>query len=106
MSAHQQPHLAAAPDLLSDQDTLQHESTTNLQTIAQKQGTPQTLRQGSQALREVCPSCGGSGMLRLGDQRFRTCLDCLGQGDLPAMAEVLQLDSRRLSAAASSAAAR
>jgi hypothetical protein len=51
-------------------------------------------------------------MLRLGDQRFRTCLDCLGQGHVPAVAaattvaEVLQLDSRRVSAAASSAAAR
>lgn len=51
-------------------------------------------------------------MLRLGDQRFRTCLDCLGQGRLPAVAaattvaEVLQLDSCRLNAAASSAAAR
>ncbi|MBM5804370.1 MAG: hypothetical protein FJ078_09700 [Cyanobacteria bacterium K_DeepCast_35m_m2_155] len=30
-----------------------------------------------------CPSCGGSGMLRLGDQSFRTCLDCLGQGQIP-----------------------
>jgi len=51
-------------------------------------------------------------MLRLDDQRFRTCLDCLGQGRLPVataattVAEVLQLDSRRLNAAASSAAAR
>jgi len=27
-----------------------------------------------------CQQCGGSGMLRLGDQRYRTCLDCLGQG--------------------------
>ncbi|MCS5691230.1 hypothetical protein NZK33_04420 [Cyanobium sp. FGCU-6] len=27
-----------------------------------------------------CRRCGGSGMLRHGDQRFRTCLDCLGQG--------------------------
>lgn len=28
----------------------------------------------------ACPRCGGSGMLRLGDQRYRTCLDCLGRG--------------------------
>ncbi|MEB3235057.1 MAG: hypothetical protein VKM98_06490 [Cyanobacteriota bacterium] len=34
---------------------------------------------------DVCPSCGGSGTLRLGDQSFRTCLDCLGQGRLPAV---------------------
>jgi len=30
----------------------------------------------------VCPRCGGSGTLRLGDQRYRTCLDCLGEGRL------------------------
>ncbi|MCP9885095.1 hypothetical protein KBY97_08145 [Synechococcus sp. ATX 2A4] len=30
-----------------------------------------------------CPRCGGSGVLRLSDQKFRTCLDCLGQGRLP-----------------------
>ena len=29
------------------------------------------------------PRCGGSGVLRLCDQKFRTCLDCLGQGRLP-----------------------
>lgn len=32
---------------------------------------------------QTCQCCGGSGMLRLGDQSFRTCLDCLGQGRLP-----------------------
>jgi len=26
------------------------------------------------------PACGGSGVLRMSEQRFRTCLDCLGQG--------------------------
>jgi hypothetical protein len=31
----------------------------------------------------ACPHCGGSGVLRMSDQRFRTCLDCLGQGQLP-----------------------
>ena len=36
---------------------------------------------------QPCPRCGGSGMLRLDDQRFRTCLDCLGQGQLPALSE-------------------
>jgi hypothetical protein len=30
-----------------------------------------------------CPRCGGAGILRLGDQRYRTCLDCLGQGGRP-----------------------
>jgi DnaJ-class molecular chaperone len=29
-----------------------------------------------------CPQCGGSGILRLADQRYRTCLDCLGQGQV------------------------
>jgi hypothetical protein len=36
----------------------------------------------------VCRRCGGSGILRLADGRFRTCLDCLGQGTaLAAIAE-------------------
>lgn len=28
----------------------------------------------------VCQRCGGSGIQRVADQRFRTCLSCLGQG--------------------------
>ena len=32
---------------------------------------------------QTCPHCGGSGTLRIGDQQFRTCLECLGQGQLP-----------------------
>jgi len=31
---------------------------------------------------ESCHQCGGSGMLRLSDQRYRTCLECLGQGKI------------------------
>lgn len=31
---------------------------------------------------QPCRQCGGSGMLRLADQRYRTCLECLGQGRL------------------------
>jgi hypothetical protein len=94
MSANHQPHLEVA------------------QAPVTHQHTQSTQPQVGQPLQEVCSCCGGSGMLRLDDQRFRTCLDCLGQGRLPAVsaattvAEVLQLDSRRLSAAASSAAAR
>lgn len=34
----------------------------------------------AQAPSQRCYQCGGSGMLRLSDQRFRTCLECLGQG--------------------------
>lgn len=30
-----------------------------------------------------CQTCGGSGVLRLTALRFRTCLDCAGQGMLP-----------------------
>jgi DnaJ-class molecular chaperone len=42
---------------------------------------------GASGVREApipiaCPHCGGSGILRMGDQRFRTCLECLGQGQL------------------------
>jgi hypothetical protein len=33
--------------------------------------------------KRICHHCGGSGILRLDDQRFRTCLECLGQGRLP-----------------------
>ncbi|MEB3165311.1 MAG: hypothetical protein VKO65_01440 [Cyanobacteriota bacterium] len=52
-----------------------------------------------------CPRCGGSGMLRHGDQRFRTCLDCLGQGRL--LAEPLrELVFRPISVSASASVAR
>ncbi|MCP9840749.1 hypothetical protein KBY93_08890 [Synechococcus sp. J7-Johnson] len=29
-----------------------------------------------------CSHCGGSGVLRMGSNSFRTCLECLGQGSL------------------------
>lgn len=66
----------------------------------------------------ACPHCGGSGVLRYGGQRYRTCLPCLGQGQTPALAAAIttgQLAALRaaalagatnLSAAASGAAAR
>lgn len=47
-----------------------------------------------------CSHCGGSGQQRLGDQRFRTCLNCLGQG------QVLAEDRGSLSAVASASDAR
>lgn len=31
----------------------------------------------------ICPSCGGSGVLRTDASGYRTCLDCVGQGSLP-----------------------
>lgn len=40
---------------------------------------------GGQGQASTCPHCGGSGSLRLGGQRYRTCLPCLGQGQLPAL---------------------
>ena len=33
----------------------------------------------------TCRICGGSGMQRVSNQRFRTCLACLGQGGLAEM---------------------
>ena len=33
----------------------------------------------------TCRICGGSGMQRVSNQRSRTCLACLGQGDLAEM---------------------
>ncbi|WP_392350245.1 hypothetical protein [Parasynechococcus sp.] len=32
----------------------------------------------------TCPTCGGSGMQRVSNQRFRTCFTCLGQGRITA----------------------
>jgi hypothetical protein len=41
-----------------------------------------------------CRRCGGSGTLRMGDQQYRTCLDCLGQGRLtPSPANLLTFQS-------------
>jgi len=52
-----------------------------------------------------CPRCGGSGTLRQGDRRYRTCLDCLGQGRLLAQeADPLQFSA--LSVAVSVSASR
>jgi len=36
-----------------------------------------------------CSQCGGSGVLRLSDQRYRTCLECLGQGQQPALSAAI-----------------
>ena len=54
---------------------------------------------------QICRRCGGSGSLRMGDQQYRTCLDCLGQGRLSAHpAHLLAFPS--LSAAVSASDAR
>ena len=84
-------------------------------------------RDRDQTLTTICPHCGGSGTLRLGGQRYRTCLPCLGQGQSPALASAITtanlaalraeallqanaletaLDGATLNAAASAAAAR
>lgn len=38
---------------------------------------------------DSCLQCGGSGMLRLSDQRYRTCLECLGQGKASRLSGVI-----------------
>jgi DnaJ-class molecular chaperone len=53
-----------------------------------------------------CPHCGGSGTLRLADQRYRTCLECLGRGQLQAIGETLPMGVIRSASPVSSAAAR
>jgi hypothetical protein len=75
------------------------------------------------AAEPICPHCGGSGTLRHGDQLFRTCLDCLGQGRLQQRSGTVQTSElsvqplaparviggqrrERISAVVSSAAAR
>ena len=51
----------------------------------------------------VCARCGGSGMLRLGDQSFRTCLDCLGQGRLKPLRPATTTAAAQKAASAASA---
>lgn len=43
----------------------------------------------SAPLEVVCSRCGGSGRLRINDDSFRTCMDCLGQGVLPSFSSQL-----------------
>ncbi len=52
-----------------------------------------------------CPQCGGRGALRLGDQSFRTCLECLGQGQIQLRLIQGGQDTASLSGAAVSASA-
>ena len=47
-------------------------------------------QQGAQPPRgESCYCCGGSGVLRTESAGYRTCLSCLGQGQLPVFERVL-----------------
>ena len=62
--------------------------------------------QGECGRGKPCPHCGGSGTLRLADQRYRTCLECLGRGRLVAIGQTLPLASLRTASPASSSAAR
>ena len=59
--------------------------------------------QASQPTACRCPQCGGSGILRLADQRYRTCLDCLGQGQVM-QADWVSKAAMAISVSASSAA--
>ena len=43
-----------------------------------------------------CPHCGGSGILRTGDQQFRTCLPCLGLGRLGGRVVQIRVDENRV----------
>ena len=59
----------------------------------------------------ICSSCGGSGIQRINDERFRTCLACLGLGveattDIGTEPRLEQPLTPSINAAASSVAAR
>ena len=59
----------------------------------------------------ICSSCGGSGIQRINDEQFRTCLICLGLGvvattDIGTEARLEQPLNPAINAAASSVAAR
>ncbi|MAV11310.1 MAG: hypothetical protein CMN96_07705 [Synechococcus sp. MED850] len=43
-----------------------------------------------------CTVCGGSGIQRVSSQRFRTCLACLGRGELSAAVSTAPLNSQPL----------
>ena len=57
----------------------------------------------------LCNCCGGSGVLRTDSAAYRTCLDCLGQGQRPlfdvvfALSDASQTDRCNLSASTSAA---
>ena len=40
---------------------------------------------GNRESGRVCRTCGGRGALRQGDESYRTCMECLGQGLLPGL---------------------
>ena len=46
---------------------------------AEKRPQTESLEMATETM--TCRSCGGSGIQRINDKRFRTCLDCLGQGE-------------------------
>ena len=48
-------------------------------------------QRGAQARGRVCSCCGGSGVLRTEGAAYRTCLECLGQGQTPVFETVFGL---------------
>ena len=48
-------------------------------------------QRGAQASGNVCSCCGGSGVLRTEAAGYRTCLECLGQGQTPVFETVFGL---------------
>jgi hypothetical protein len=67
--------------------TLPNSPPTTLAAPSTVEANPETSRFESAPGPLTCPHCGGSGILRMGDQQFRTCLDCLGQGQLATMVQ-------------------
>jgi hypothetical protein len=48
-------------------------------------------QRGAQTTGSVCSCCGGSGVLRTEAAGYRTCLECLGQGQSPVFETVFGL---------------
>lgn len=48
-------------------------------------------QQSAQAKSNACSCCGGSGVLRTEAVGYRTCLECLGQGQTPVFETVFGL---------------
>jgi hypothetical protein len=48
-------------------------------------------QRGAQTNGSVCSCCGGSGVLRTEAAGYRTCLECLGQGQTPVYETVFGL---------------
>ena len=68
------------PATLVNTKILRGNKTVVSKNVVNKTGANKAVIASALAAGQSCPQCGGSGMLRLSDQRYRTCLECLGQG--------------------------